>query len=635
MIIYEISQNFYQRSVYTDLCSFYNESMENKGMITDYAVHIDSVSFSYRSDDGSGTEMLKPALDGVSIDIPNGSYVAVLGPNGSGKSTLAKIIDLLEIPDKGTVVVLGINSKDEENFWDIRENCSYVFQNPDNQIVGTIVEEDVAFGPENLGVPNPELRERVDQALQYVGLTAYAKREAAHLSGGQKQKLAIAGALAMKPKLLILDESTAMLDPVSRDEFLSIVEKMHKEQGITVVTITHDMTEASRCEYAYIVEKGHVTMQGKPHELFADSEKIRRSGLELPVYAELTSELMRFQRLKITASDLCDQNTAAGRAADAASARISCKSSEIEPEYIKKSPSEKVILSVKDLSYSYGDSKKDKTIENINLDVREGEILAITGHSGCGKTTLISHLNGLIRPQTGTVEVHTSDDEILTTSHPKEIKRIRQNVGVVFQYPEYQLFAETVYQDIEYGLKQMGIEEEKRKDMILTAVRSVGLDESLLDNSPFELSGGQKRRVAMAGVLVMKPRILVLDEPASGLDPKGRKEMFSLIGKLKENGTTIILVSHNMDEAACYADRICYMKSGKLLCIDTPEAVFDSNGNTDIPRPLLHDFSMKVRSEICKKLGGMIDFGPVRRNAREEAKNILREVILYREDHHA
>ena len=208
------------------------------------AVSVSSVTFRYNVEDPEGQSAVKCALNGISLDIEKGSYVAILGPNGSGKSTLAKIIDLLEMPSEGTVTVLGINGKDEEHFWDIRENCSYVFQNPDNQIVGTIAEEDVAFGPENLGIKNPELRNRVDRALEYVGLTKYAKHQAAHLSGGQKQKLAIAGALAMEPQVLILDESTAMLDPISRNEFLDIVERLHAEKGVTVITITHDMTEA-------------------------------------------------------------------------------------------------------------------------------------------------------------------------------------------------------------------------------------------------------------------------------------------------------------------------------------------------------------------------------------------------------
>ncbi len=598
------------------------------------AVSVSSVTFRYNVEDPEGQSTVKCALNGISLDIEKGSYVAILGPNGSGKSTLAKIIDLLEMPSEGTVTVLGINGKDEEHFWDIRENCSYVFQNPDNQIVGTIVEEDVAFGPENLGIKNPELRNRVDRALEYVGLTKYAKHQAAHLSGGQKQKLAIAGALAMEPQVLILDESTAMLDPISRNEFLDIVERLHTEKGVTVITITHDMTEASRCEKIFVIEKGKVTMSGRPHELFADAERVRRAGLELPVFAELTYHLMRLQRQKISPEDLIDQKTAAARTAAVALGKKEFSSHEITPDVIKNANDSRIILSVKGLSYSY-DNNSEKAISDINIDVRENEILAIVGHSGCGKTTLITHLNGLTRPQTGSVELYLDNGEVLTTSKSKEIKKIRQNVGVVFQYPEYQLFAETVYTDIEYGLRKMGIEEDKRKERVIAAAKSVGLSEDLLDSSPFELSGGQKRRVAMAGVLVMDPKVLVLDEPASGLDPRGRKDMFSLIRKLKRNGTTIILVSHNMDEAACYADRICCMDSGKLIAIDTPENIFNDESGIDIPRPLLHDFSYQVRAEIEKELGAKVAFDPVARNAHEEAKNILRSVKQYKEAHDA
>jgi len=210
----------------------------------DSAVIVRNVTFAYKNEEGEMTP--DKALNGISLDIKAGSYCAVLGPNGSGKSTLAKIIDVLETPDEGGVVVLGVVPDDEDKCYEIRENCSYVFQNPDNQIVGTVVEEDVAFGPENLGVPLPELRERVDAALKYTGLYDLKDREAATLSGGQKQKLAIAGALAMDPKILILDESTAMLDPVSRDEFLDLVERLNRDKGITVITITHDMNEAAR-----------------------------------------------------------------------------------------------------------------------------------------------------------------------------------------------------------------------------------------------------------------------------------------------------------------------------------------------------------------------------------------------------
>ena len=186
------------------------------------SIEIKDVSFSYEADDETSEKAPRLALDGISVSIAKGSYTAILGSNGSGKSTLAKIIDILEVPDSGKVVIFGKDTSKDELFWEIREHCCCVFQNPDNQIVGTMIEEDVAFGPENLGIPNPELRERVDQALKDVGLYEFRNKETMALSGGQKQKLAIAGALAMKPDILILDEATAMLDPTSRDDFLTL-----------------------------------------------------------------------------------------------------------------------------------------------------------------------------------------------------------------------------------------------------------------------------------------------------------------------------------------------------------------------------------------------------------------------------
>ena len=586
------------------------------------------VSYSYKNDYEDAEDKSVPAVKDISLQIEAGSYVAILGPNGSGKSTFAKLIDILEQADSGELSVFGLNTKDEESFWDIRENCAYIFQNPDNQIVGTIVEEDVAFGPENIGVKLPELRKRVDKALEYVGLKDMAKRQAAQLSGGQKQKLAIAGALAMRPKLLIMDESTAMLDPQSRDEFLSIVERMQKEQGLTLVTITHDMTEASSCEKIFVVEKGQITTEGKPEEIFLNPEKVRRAGLELPEHIALITELAKLQRVKLSKDDLVSKASCIAKAAEIACMDLQASAGELRTAEDKEIDSEDIILSVKDLSYSY-EAGAPKILDGINLDVRRGEILAVAGRSGCGKTTLISHLNGLISPTEGKIEIYPEDGITLSSEVKKDKGLFRKYVGLVFQYPEYQLFEETVYKDIEYGLKKNNTPEDKRKELIIKAARSVGLDEEKLSSNPFELSGGQKRRAAIAGVIAMTPKILVLDEPASGLDPRGRREMFSLIKNLKEQGTTIILVSHNMDEVARYADRVCYMEGGKLIKTGAPQEVFAENNS--IPKPLLYDCAVEVHKAIEERLHTSISFGPVGRNAEEEAKNILASVLRAKE----
>ena len=583
-------------------------------------IEIKDVVFSYDlSDDASG-KAPRRALDGISVSIEKGSYTAILGSNGSGKSTLAKIIDILEVPDSGKVVIFGKDAGDDNRFWEIREHCCCVFQNPDNQIVGTMIEEDVAFGPENLGIPNPELRERVDQALKDVGLYEYRHKETMALSGGQKQKLAIAGALAMRPDILILDEATAMLDPSSRDDFLELVEKMRIEKGLTLITITHDMTEALRCDKIVIVHKGKVALEGTPEEIFL-SDDLWKYGLKRPVKINFAFEIA-----KLTGSTLTKEDLKSNETLIASLIKMLKKPGLNAPENVRVDRTEAdendIIMSVKGLSYVYPGSDT-KAIDDINLDIRRGEVLGIVGESGCGKTTLISHMNAILRPQTGDVIIHTKDGD-LSCSNKKHTMTIRQNVGLVFQYPEYQLFEETVYKDIAYGLKKMNVSKEEQKELINDAASKVGLTERELNSSPFELSGGQKRRAAMAGVLVMKPGILVLDEPASGLDPKGRQEMFAIIKGLRDSGTTIILVSHNMDEAAVNCDRICLIDNGKIKAVGKPSELFVKPlaDELKIQLPRITRFSAVLRTEL-EEIYPDIKFNGNYFNPEKEAKVIV------------
>ncbi len=595
------------------------------------SIVIKDVSFSYDVSEEDSDKPPRLALDGISVTIKKGSYTAILGSNGSGKSTLAKIIDILELPDSGKVVIFGKDAEDDDLFWDIRSNCCCVFQNPDNQIVGTMIEEDVAFGPENLGIPNPELRERVDQALKDVGLYEYRHKETMALSGGQKQKLAIAGALAMRPDILILDEATAMLDPSSRDDFLELVEKMRIEKGLTLITITHDMTEALRCDKLIIVHKGKVAMQGTPEEIFL-SEDLWKYGLKRPVKFNFAFEIA-----KLTGSTLTKDDLKSNESLVASLIRMLTKPGLKAPGNISSEKTgtddNEIIMSVKDLSYSY-DGGETQAIENINLDIRKGEVLGIVGESGCGKTTLISHMNSIIRPKNGDVIIHTKDGD-LSCRNKKDTLKIRQNVGLVFQYPEYQLFEETVYKDIAYGLKKMNVKKEDQKDLIMDAASKVGLTERELNSSPFELSGGQKRRAAMAGVLVMNPGILVLDEPASGLDPKGRQEMFAIIRGLRDSGTTIILVSHNMDEAAVNCDRICLIDNGKIKAVGTPSELFVKQRADElkIQLPRITRFSAVLRTEL-EEIYPDIVFSGNYFDPEKEAKVIV-EAVCKAGDKHA
>ena len=581
---------------------------------------VKDVSFSYDVDEETEGKAPRLALDGISVSIEKGSYTAILGSNGSGKSTLAKIIDILEVPDSGKVVIFGKDTDDDNLFWDIRSHCCCVFQNPDNQIVGTMIEEDVAFGPENLGVPNPELRERVDQALKDVGLFEYRHKETMALSGGQKQKLAIAGALAMHPDILILDEATAMLDPTSRDEFLTLVEKMRKEKGLTLITITHDMTEALRCDKIVIVDKGKAVKEGTPEEIFMMND-LWKYGLKRPVKFNFAFEIAKLTDSELTKDDLRSTETLIASLVKMLR-KPGLKAPENVPSPEKKTDDNDIIMSVKGLSYVYPGSDT-KALDDVSIDIRRGEVLGIVGESGCGKTTLISHMNAIFRPHEGDVIIHTKDGE-LSCRNKKDTMKIRQNVGLVFQYPEYQLFEETVYKDIAYGLRKMNLDKKEQTILIRDAAAKVGLSERELNSSPFELSGGQKRRAAMAGVLVMKPGILVLDEPASGLDPKGRHEMFRIIKELRDSGTTIVLVSHNMDEAAVNCDRICLIDNGKIKAVGTPAELFvkKTADELNVQLPRITRFSAVLRTEL-EEIYPDIKFGSNCFDPEKEAKVIV------------
>ena len=537
-------------------------------------IKTDNLIFEYEKRDEEGNVIgTHRAIDEVNLDIEPGQFIAILGHNGSGKSTLAKHMNAILVPSGGTMWVDGKDTKEEENLWDVRQTAGMVFQNPDNQIIGTVVEEDVGCGPENLGVPTEEIWQRVEKSLSAVGMIEYRHHSPNKLSGGQKQRVAIAGVVAMCPKCIVLDEPTAMLDPNGRKEVLRTVEELRKREHVTVILITHYMEEVIGADRVIVMDQGHVVMDGTTREIFSQVELLKKYRLDVPQVTMLAHGLkQRGLDIKegiLTTNELIEALEKAG------DWRQNQKKTYVghAETVVKKEKKENPILKLEHIEYVYssGTAYEKRALKDINLDIYEGEFVGVIGHTGSGKSTMIQHLNGLMKATSGAL--YYNGENIYDEKY--NLRQLRNNVGLVFQYPEHQLFEIDVLTDVCFGPKNQGLTEEECKKRAIEALELVGLSEKYYDTSPFDLSGGQKRRVAIAGVLAMRPKVLVLDEPTAGLDPKGRDEILDQIAYLqKERNLTVILVSHSMEDIAKYVDRIVVMNKGRKMYDGEPKEVF-------------------------------------------------------------
>lgn len=554
------------------------------------------VSFSY---DGAA-----PALDGVDLNIEDGEFFCILGGNGSGKSTFAKHLNALLQPDAGTVRINGMDASDPELVYDIRSTAGMVFQNPDDQLVATLVEDDVAFGPENLCVPSAQIAQRVREALKGVGLVGFERHETHALSGGQKQRVALAGVLAMEPRVLILDEASSMLDPRGRKGLMKACRALHA-RGMTIVMITHFMEEAAEADRVAVFRAGHVAMLGTPEEILTRADELAQLNLDMPASCCLGRALLE------KGVPVCAQVREADMVAEIVQAYAERSGTDIagQPSVsdshvldnafsaTDEAAASEPVIEISHLSHSYSLSARERrrwrkrsttadasskqalwgndpnspwALRDVSLTVRRSEFLGLAGHTGSGKSTLVQHLNGLIRPQEGSVCALGLD-----LSNKKDAAAVKAKVGVVFQYPERQLFAETVAQDVAFGPHNLGLSQAEVARRVESSLARVGLDLATVgDKNPFELSGGQQRRVAFAGVLAMEPEVLVLDEPMAGLDPAARSDFLELINRLHHGGLTVVMVSHSMDDLANCCDRIVVMNEGTVFAEGTPAQVF-------------------------------------------------------------
>ena len=524
-------------------------------------IEVQSVSFSY---DAKHTGR---ALNRVSFFVARNERVAILGHNGSGKSTLVKILGGLQSPAEGVCLV---NGKDIQamDFHELRGIVGMVFQDPENQIVAAMVEDDVAFAPENQGLPPAEIQARVDSALERVNMTHKQGASVAALSGGEKQRIALAGALAAKVECLILDEATAMLDPKGRLDIEAALRELHAG-GMTIIQVTHQI-EAENfddIQRVIVLGRGEIIWQGTTEEFWGAAEGL---GFELPDEFKA--------RKYIDGLGLKFPDSFRGITAPA-------------PTHTRKTTGTEKFR-IAGLSFRYDENSY--ALRNIDADIPAGQWLSVIGRTGSGKSTLVQHLNALYKIQEGNIYF----DGSALPQKGEEVHGLRQKVGLVFQNPEDQLFSPTVREELAFAPGNAGFRGNDLDEAIMYGLKCSSLPESFLERNPIALSGGERRLVAIASVLSAKPECVVLDEPLAGLDASYQKKILSMLSSLRDDGRTVITISHDLNMALNYSDRILILKDSKKVQEGAPEECLEALMN--ILEPEAWPDVLRLSNEIRK-----------------------------------
>jgi energy-coupling factor transporter ATP-binding protein EcfA2 len=539
-------------------------------------------------------EGLDPALSDVSLAVEAGEFVGIMGATGAGKSSLAQTIRGI-VPGfheegvfEGSVVVAGVNVAESDAQHTARE-IGMVFQDASSQIIGTTVLQDVTFGPANIGLDRDTILERSRNYLNRVRLAGFESRASSALSGGQIQRLAIAGVLAMEPGVLVLDEPVAELDPVGRREVCEILEELKQSGKATVVLIEQDPELVAHfADRIAIMAHGRIERIGTPREVFRDADACLALGV-YPPEAALLAEAINAPGVSLTARELLDVINLPTR-------------SEIPmPRSRQRTAEGEVVLELRGVSFAY--KADEKVVNNANLQVRGGEYLAIVGSNGAGKTTLAKHFNGLRRPTVGSVHVNGRDISGVDTAN------IAQEVGYCFQNPDHQIFGATVLDETIFGLSCHGVPDEEARPRALDMLRRFGISD-LTDANPHSLGKGQRQKIALASIVVLAPRILVIDEPTTGLDWAECQQILDIVDTIRASGTTVVVVTHDMRLVRERASRVVAMSHGDII-YDGPSSEFfvrdEIMSRADVESTTL---SMVTR-EIAEAIGADLASMPV------------------------
>lgn len=521
-------------------------------------IKLDDVSFSY------GHEA-QNALDHVSLAIEKGEFVGVIGPSGAGKSTLAAVMSGA-IPHHYTGQLFGTTLVDDRDtceitLTDISRVVGSVLQDIDAQMVAPIVEDEMLFGLENFGIPHDQIEERISQTLTTVGISDLRHREIATLSGGQKQKVAIAAIIAMAPNVLVLDEPTAALDPASSTLVFDTLHQINREHGITVVVIEQKVALLSKyCSRVLVMADGKLAFDGEPHQVFAHASELRQMGVDSPRVARIANSLAEVGLLPSDQAPCLNVSEAhqliSSLLADATSKDAPADVPETSPHIpaVPRGVNQEPVVELTDVTFAYPHG--GASVSNLNMCVYPGELVGIIGQNGAGKTTLTKLLNGLLHPASGTVRMAGMNTADVPTS------AIAAKCATLFQNPDRQLCRDTVLDEVAFGLELHGVGTDEARQRARVAAERFGLP---LDESPFSLSRGQRQMVALASVVVLDPQVVLLDEPTSGLDYRECMTVMETVSEMAERGCAVIMVCHDMEVVSDFAQRLVVMADGRIL----------------------------------------------------------------------
>jgi len=526
------------------------------------AIEIKELTYSYPTS-------VQPVLKGIDLTVRKGEFLSIMGPTGAGKSTLCLTLNGI-IPQslsgtmKGTVVVDGMNTT-IYGVHQLTSKVGMVFQEPESQLFAMNVQEELSFGPENLGVPPDEIRRRVDWALKVVRMEQFRMRSPFRLSGGQKQRVAIAAALSMYPNILVLDEPTAGLDPIGKMEVFSVVHDLKNMQNMTVIMVEHESEEIARfSDRIAVMNDGKIVLLGIPREVFSETETLTKIGLSVPQVCELARKMNDGLRREKPYSFMTLQE-----AEDVIKKDFPRLSSSKFTAPDRPSPATPTLndpaVQVEGLHFEY--DKGVEVLRGIDLTIRKGEFVAIIGQNGSGKTTLVKHFNGLLRPTSGRILVNAAE------TAQKTVAQLSRTVGYLFQNPDHQIFSTTVEDEIAFGPKNLGVGRDEIEKRVAEALKLVGL-EDYRKVPPSTLGLGQRRKVTLAAIVAMKPDVMVLDEPTTGIDWNGSLQLMDSVTELNKQGHTIVTITHSMRVVAQYAHRTVVLANGKVILDGPTREVF-------------------------------------------------------------